>query len=74
MRKTAARQTHLSMSHWAFVLMGLHLGFHIPAMAAKLGQNAKKVLTAALVFLENLNRIAVTSAGKQMIKSVFCLS
>lgn len=41
-----ARQMHLSMSHWAFVLMGLHLGFHIPAMAAKLGQNAKTVLTA----------------------------
>ena len=42
-----ARQMHLSMSHWAFVLMGLHLGFHIPAMAAKLGGNAKKALTAA---------------------------
>ena len=25
----------LSMSHWAFVLMGLHLGLHVPAMAAK---------------------------------------
>ena len=42
-----ARQMHLSMSHWAFVLMGLHLGFHIPAMAAKLGGNAKRALTAA---------------------------
>jgi len=42
-----ARQMHLSMSHWAFVLMGLHLGFHFPAMAAKLGGNAKKALTAA---------------------------
>ena len=31
-----SRQTHLSMSHWAFVLMGLHLGLHIPAMAAGL--------------------------------------
>ena len=40
-----ARQMHLSMSHWAFVLMGLHLGFHIPAMAAKLGGNAKRALT-----------------------------
>ncbi len=42
-----ARQTHLSMSHWAFLLMGLHLGFHIPAMAAKLNTNAKRTLTAA---------------------------
>ena len=31
-----ARQMHLSMSHWAFVLMGLHLGMHIPAMTAKM--------------------------------------
>ena len=45
-RVSFARQTHLSMSHWAFVLMGLHLGFHIPAMAAKLSENAKKALTA----------------------------
>jgi hypothetical protein len=30
------RRTHLSMSHWAFVLMGLHLGVHIPAMTAGL--------------------------------------
>ena len=30
------RRMHLSMSHWAFVLMGLHLGMHIPAMAAVL--------------------------------------
>ena len=30
-----ARRIHLSMSHWAFVLMGLHLGLHVPAMAAK---------------------------------------
>ena len=30
------RRMHLSMSHWAFVLMGLHLGVHIPAMTAGL--------------------------------------
>ena len=42
-----ARQMHLSMSHWAFVLMGLHLGFHIPAIAAKLNKTAKTVLMAA---------------------------
>ena len=28
------RRMHLSMYHWAFVLMGLHLGMHIPAMTA----------------------------------------
>ena len=31
-RVSFVRVTHLSMSHWSFVLMGLHLGLHIPAM------------------------------------------
>lgn len=31
-----ARRMHLSMSHWSFVLMGMHLGLHIPAMTAKM--------------------------------------
>lgn len=41
------RQMHLSMSHWAFVLMGLHLGMHIPAMTAglKLKDRTKAILT-----------------------------
>ena len=41
-----ARRMHLSMSHWAFVLMGLHLGTHIPAMTAglKLKNRTKTVL------------------------------
>ena len=30
-----ARRMHLSMSHWAFVLMGVHLGLHVPVMTAK---------------------------------------
>ena len=29
------RPTHLAMSHWAFLLMGLHLGLHVPLMAGK---------------------------------------
>lgn len=40
------RVTHLSMSHWSFVLMGLHLGLHMPVMLAKLKlkNNARRVL------------------------------
>ena len=40
------RRMHLSMSHWAFVLMGLHLGMHIPAMTAglKLKDRTKAIL------------------------------
>ncbi len=45
-----ARQTHLSMSHWSFVLMGLHLGLHIPAMAAALKLNNKTKTLLACVF------------------------
>lgn len=42
-----ARRMHLSMSYWAFVLMGLHLGMHIPAMTsgAKWNASAKTILT-----------------------------
>ena len=45
-----ARRMHLSMSHWAFILMGLHLGMHIPVMFArlKLTDKLKTVISAAL--------------------------
>ena len=32
MRASLGRRLHLPLSHWCFVLMGLHLGLHIPAM------------------------------------------
>ena len=45
---TFARQMHLSMSHWSFVLMGLHLGLHIPAMTARVKlEGSKKTLVSA---------------------------
>ena len=37
-----ARRMHLSMSHWAFVLMGLHLGLHIPLMLSGLKLTGRK--------------------------------
>ena len=45
-----ARRMHLSMSHWAFVLMGLHLGMHITVMFARLQltDKMKTVISAAL--------------------------
>ena len=45
-----ARRMHLSMSHWAFVLMGLHLGTHIPAMTAGLRLKDKTKNVLACVF------------------------
>ena len=43
-----ARKMHLAMTHWSFVLMGIHLGLHMPVMAAKMkiGSKTKKAVTA----------------------------
>ncbi len=51
-----ARRMHLSMSHWAFVLMGLHLGMHIPVMFARLRLIAKlkTVISAALCIVAGI--------------------
>ncbi len=44
------------MSYWAFVLMGLHLGMHIPAMTAgiKPGKAAKAVLACVLTCIAGI--------------------
>ena len=36
-----ARRMHLSMSHWSFVLMGLHLGMHLKAIFTGVGIRGK---------------------------------
>ncbi len=41
-----ARQFHLSLSHWSFVLMGLHLGLHLPLLTAKLSPKKRLILSA----------------------------
>lgn len=48
-----ARRFHLAMSFWSFLLMGLHLGLHLPAMASGLKgsgkvKNAVKALLAVV--------------------------
>lgn len=45
-----ARRFHLAMSHWAFVLMGLHLGLHIPAMLAKWKLSNKARMILSVIF------------------------
>ena len=45
-----SRRMHLSMSHWSFVLMGLHLGMHIPAMLAGLKWSERMKMAAAGIF------------------------
>ena len=50
------RRMHLSMSHWAFVLMGLHLGMHIPAMTGglKLKDQTKAVLACVFTCISGI--------------------
>ena len=45
-----ARRMHLSTSHWAFVLMGLHLGLHIPVIVSRYKLSDISKRTAAGVF------------------------
>ena len=45
-----ARRFHLAMSFWSFILMGLHLGLHIPAMTAGIKWNGKIKTAAAAAF------------------------
>lgn len=39
-----ARQFHLAMSYWSFVLMGVHLGLHVPTMTATWNKTVKTTL------------------------------
>ena len=48
-----ARRFHLSMSYWSFVLMGFHLGLHVPAMAAGWKMNGKVKTILGAVFTLN---------------------
>ncbi len=44
-----ARQTHLALSYWSFVLMGFHLGLHVPAMTAAFKWNRKVKIALSLL-------------------------
>ena len=44
-----ARQVHLALSFTSFMLMGLHLGLHIPAMTAQWNRTLKAILTILCV-------------------------
>ncbi|MBE6725351.1 MAG: DUF4405 domain-containing protein [Ruminococcaceae bacterium] len=48
-----ARRFHLSMSYWSFVLMGFHLGLHVPAITAgwKLNKTVKAILSAVFALI-----------------------
>lgn len=47
------RTAHLALSFWSFILMGLHLGLHLPAMTAKVkpGKAWKAILSLIFTIL-----------------------
>ena len=38
-----ARQTHLALSYWTFVLMGVHIGFHFVTIISKIKKKSAKI-------------------------------
>ncbi|MBR4636733.1 MAG: DUF4405 domain-containing protein [Clostridia bacterium] len=47
---TFARRFHLALSFWSFILMGFHLGLHIPAMTARFKLNGRIKTAAVALF------------------------
>lgn len=62
-----ARRMHLSMSHLAFLLMGLHLGLHIPLMTAKmkLSDRKKTVISAIFCLIAGIGLFLFLKNGMQ---------
>ncbi len=60
-----ARRFHLSMSYWSFVLMGFHLGLHVPAMTAgwKLKRTVRTILAAAFTVISGLGFMLFVKSG-----------
>ena len=73
-----ARRMHLAMSHWSFVLMGIHLGLHIPVMTAKIQIEGKKktVLTTAFCCIAGIGLFLFLRSGMldyMFFRSAFAL-
>ena len=51
-----ARTAHLALSYWSFILMGLHLGLHLPAMAAKVkpGKTTRLICTGIFTVIAGM--------------------
>lgn len=46
---SVVRQGHLAMSHWSFVLMGLHIGLHFSIITSKLRNRPLKITLGAVM-------------------------
>lgn len=49
MPSTIVRQGHLALSHWSFVLMGLHLGLHFGIMVSKLNNRTARIVLGVVM-------------------------
>ncbi len=43
-----ARELHLAMSHWSFILMGIHIGLHMKTMTARMPDRGKLIFRCVL--------------------------
>ncbi len=50
LKASTARQLHLALSHWSFVLMGLHIGLHVPVMFSSVKISEKTGLIIRALF------------------------
>lgn len=62
-----ARKIHLSMSHWSFVLMGMHLGLHVSVMAAKwrLSDRTKSLISILFCGIAGIGLFLLLRNGMQ---------
>ncbi|MBQ1477551.1 MAG: DUF4405 domain-containing protein [Erysipelotrichaceae bacterium] len=73
-----ARRMHLSMSYWSFVLMGMHLGLHIPVIFAgrKFSPKAKTGLTVLFVLSGGISFYLFLQSGMTdylLFRAVFAM-
>ena len=60
-----ARRFHLAMSYWSFILMGVHLGLHVPVMAAgmRLGEKARTAAAAVSAVISGVGLWLFVGSG-----------
>ncbi|MBP3869410.1 MAG: DUF4405 domain-containing protein [Faecalicoccus sp.] len=62
-----ARSFHLALSHWAFILMGLHLGLHVPMILSKwkLNQRIRTIFSIISCIIAGLGFYLFLKSGIQ---------
>ena len=58
-----ARELHLAMSYWSFILMGVHIGLHMKAMTAKMHDRGKTVCKVILTGVSGVGLWLILKSG-----------